>query len=144
MCYTVNCTGTACFNQARSILMTECSHSASIEVNAISTTFNHQILHNMSIDFILCWQNSRRLLHFFICSSPCKPAVSQFNLPTDFAVKVVTTRTLLQGGCVEYDKNNNITSTKVNTTAHWSYRAIAARWSHRGALEHNREPGKKQ
>ena len=39
--------------------------------------------------------------------------------------------TLVYSGHVENDKNNDITSSKVNTTAPWS---------HRGPLKHNLEP----
>ena len=55
--------------------------------------------------------------YIFICNPPCESAVSQVNLPTDFAVKVGTVNTLILGGHVEYDKNNDITSIKVNTVA---------------------------
>ena len=66
-----------------------------------------------------------------ICNSPCElSAVSQFNLPIDFAVIIVIIPTLVYSSHVEYDKKYDI-SPKVNT---------AAPWSHRGPLEHNCEP----
>ena len=51
-----------------------------------------------------------------VCNSPCESEVSQFNLPTDVAVKAVEIHSL---------------STKIHT---------AAPWHHRGPLEHNHEP----
>ena len=48
--------------------------------------------------------------YILICNSPCETAVSQFNVTTDFAVKVV--HTSLNSGHVEYDKSNDIMSTK--------------------------------
>ena len=64
--------------------------------------------------------------------SPCESAVSQFNLATtEFTVRVVAMHTLVYSGHVEYDKDNDTMSPKVNT---------AAPWSHGGSLEHNVEP----
>ena len=56
---------------------------------------------------------------------------SHFNLLTNFAVKVVTIHILLYRGYVEYDKNNDIKSPKVNT---------AVPWRHSGTVENNLEP----
>ena len=97
-----------------------------------STTFNHQIFHNMVMDIDLCWRNSRKITLFFIWISQCESAVFQINQPSDFAVRVVTMHTLLYSGHVRYDKNNDIMSPKVNT---------AAPWSHRDPVEHILEPG---
>ena len=57
----------------------------------------------------------------------------QSDLPTDVAVSIVTMYTLVYLGYVEFDKNNDITSLQVNTTAPWS---------HTGPLDHNLEPDK--
>ena len=48
--------------------------------------------------------------------APCESAVSEFNLPTEFAVKGVTMHTLGYGGHVEHDKNIYFTSPKVNAS----------------------------
>ena len=68
-----------------------------------------------------------------MCNLLYENTVSQFNLPTDFAVRVVTMHALVYSGHVKYDKNNDIMSSKVNT---------AAPSSHRGPLEHNLESDK--
>ena len=60
-------------------------------------------------------------------NSPCESAVSQFNLSTDFAITVVTMHTLVYSSHVAYDKNNDLTSAKVNTAAPWSH------WARNGA-----------
>ena len=67
-----------------------------------------------------------------ICNFPWEAAVSQFNLPTDVAVNIVTMHTLLYSGLDDYDTNNDIISTKVSSTAPWSGT---------GFFEHNLEPG---
>ena len=53
--------------------------------------------------------------YILIYNSICESAVtvSQFNLPTDVAVSVVTMYTLVYSGHVGYNKNNDITSLKV-------------------------------
>ena len=61
----------------------------------------------------------------------CESAVSQVNLLADLCVQAVTMHTFVYSSHIEDDKNNDITSPKVNT---------AASWSHRGSLEHNLEP----
>ena len=61
----------------------------------------------------------------------CESAGSQFNLPTDFAVRFVTTHALLYSSHVEYVNKNDIVSLNINT---------AAPWSNRDPLEHNLEP----
>ena len=102
-----------------------------LRYNTSSTTFNHQILHNvyMAMNFDLYWQNSRKVTLFRKCES----AVSQFNLATtEFTVRVVAMHTFVYSGHVEYDKNNDTMSATVNT---------AGPWSHGGSLEHNLEPG---
>ena len=40
---------------------------------------------------------------------------------TAYVVRVVTMDTIVNSGPVEYDKNNDIMSTKVNTAAPWSH-----------------------
>ena len=55
------------------------------------------------MDFDLCYQPDRIGYYNLLYNSPCESAVSQFNVPTDFAVKVVTMHTLLYGGNIEYD-----------------------------------------
>ena len=64
-----------------------------------------------------------------MCNSLFDSAVSQFNLPTDLAVRLVTAHKYASH--IEYDKNNGITNLKVNTVAHWS---------HVGPSEHTFEP----
>ena len=70
-------------------------------------------------------------LVFFICNSSCESVVFQFNLPTGFAMRVVTMHTLVYSSHADYDKDNDITNPKANTSAPWS---------HRSPLEHNLEP----
>ena len=76
------CIGTASFNHARSIIYVlpnavtgpQCSY------NAFSTTFSHQILSNIAMEFDLCWQNCRKgtlflyASHRVICSLSTKSA----------------------------------------------------------------------
>ena len=66
-----------------------------------------------------------------IYNSPFESIVSHFNLPTDVGVSVVTMHTLVYSSHVKYDKDNEISSLKVNTVA---------LWSHRGLLGAQREP----
>ena len=49
--YTVHCTGAACFNHMTSIIsvLPNAFMVPQLSYNAISTTFNHQMLHNMVI-----------------------------------------------------------------------------------------------
>ena len=75
-----------------------------LSYNAISTRFNHQILRTMAIDFDLYCHYSRKV--YFDVQLTCEYVVSQFNLPTDFAVSVVTMYTLVYSSHVEYDKTN--------------------------------------
>ena len=64
---------------------------------------------------------------------PCESAVSQFNQPTYFAVKVLQWMHLVSSDHFEYDKNSYNVSTKANTAAHLS---------HRDSVEYNLEqPG---
>ena len=53
-------------------------------------------------------------------NSPCESTVSQVNLPTEFAVRVVTMHTLIYSGHVKYDKNNDVVIPKVSNTEHWT------------------------
>ena len=103
-----------------------------LNFNAIHTTFNHQSLCNMAKDFYLCGHSVRKVT---IWNSPCESAVSQFNMLTDFAVRVVTMHILVYSSHVEYDKTWHHES-KVNTAAPWGG------WGgHMSPLEQNLEPG---
>ena len=51
-----------------------------------------------------------------------KFAISQFNLPHAFDVRLVTVHTLVFSGHVEHDKNNDIRIPKVNTADSWQHR----------------------
>ena len=126
---------TACFNDARSIISVPLNAvmAPQLHYNAISTTFNHQILSNMAMHFDLCWQNSRHITLFWYTTHhrSCESAISQINLPTDFAVQHCYNSYIKYICHVGYHKNNYITSPKENTTAPWS---------HSSPMEHNLEP----
>ena len=71
------------------------------------------MLRNTVIDFYLYWQNSSNITLFWYITS--QPVVSQFNLPTDFAVSMFTMHTIVYSSHAEYDKNSDIISTKKYT-----------------------------
>ena len=113
--YIVHCTGTAGFvlYEINNLYDTQCSDRATIH-HDFSTTFSHQILCNIVMDFDLCWQNPRKVTLFWYTSH-------RVNLPTDVDVRVVTMCTLLYSSHAEYDNNNDITSPQVSTaTSHIS------------------------
>ena len=70
-----------------------------------------------------------------ICNLRCESAVSQFNLPTDIAVRDLTMHTYIYiytAAMLNMIFKNDIKSLTIIT---------AAPWSHRSPLESNLEPG---
>ena len=122
----------ASFNPVRSIIsvLPNAVMVAQLSYNVISTTFKHHIL--LSGDGFWFMLTEFYKSNFTLtCNLPCESAVYKFNLPSDVPVRVVTMHTWVDCGHVNYDKNNDITSPKVNPTAPWN---------HQGSLEHNLEP----
>ena len=106
--YTVQCT-----DIARSIITvpTNTVVMPQLRYNAISTTFSHQILHNIVRDFYLCWQNSKTftvywyatpLVNMQFLNSICQ----QILLSTLLQYIII----LLYSSHGESDENNDITT----------------------------------
>lgn len=104
----------------------ECSHGTSSGINAISTRYNHQIFHNMVLDFELCWHSIlEKLLYFdiqptmWICSfivQSTKRWCCQITYNACISSKYKAAMFNI------YDSKNDIKNTNVNTAADWTWR----------------------